>query len=151
MLSHVKHRAKRAAIVLTTVASLGGAAAITAPAAHADNIDKWSSWWQPCDGLCIYYSQGLQDGCFQSNGSVPDLDAVEFKNCGTGTSGVGQVVGNNGASMGNVTACHVTAWYHANYTAPGSSYENWLDAGWAGNFTSTMRNNERSVNFNNCP
>ncbi|MFF7356683.1 MULTISPECIES: hypothetical protein [Streptomyces] len=132
---------------------VGAATAITltAPTAHADPINVWSNWWQPCGQLCIYYSPGLQNGCFKADDDVPDLLAVRFSNCGTGTAGVGQVVGNNGASMGNRTnLCNVTAWYHANYTAPSYAYENWLGPGWSGNFTSTLRNNERSVNINSC-
>lgn len=153
MIEQVRFKAKRTAALLATLVTVGAAAAVAAPAAHADKIDTWKpgTWSQPCGSYCLYYSQGLYGGCYKDSVDVYDLNYVIFENCGEGSAGVGQRVGNNAASMGNKdTDCNVTAWYHAGWTAPSYTYENWLDPGYSGNLTSVMRNNERSINVNSC-
>jgi hypothetical protein len=152
LLSLKRHaRAVTMAVAATAVAAT---ALFAAPAANADAINQWSSFWQPCGTyLCLYYSQALANGAFVPTGtSYSDLNYYKFVNVGVGTAGVGQVVGNNAASMGNNTInCNVATYYYKNFSYGGNySLENWLSPGHAGNLTSTMRNNDRSINVNNC-
>ena len=144
---------RRAAVLLTTMAGIGAGAAAVATPAQATNIDTWSSFWQPCGTyMCLYYSPALDNASWRPSGTADaDLANNYFSNGGTGTAGSGQVVANNAASMGNnTTNCNVTTWVYANYTGYSSADNNWLHAGHAGNLTSHLRNNERSIKVNSC-
>ncbi|HEY0535625.1 MAG TPA: hypothetical protein VGD29_28915 [Actinoplanes sp.] len=146
--------ARRAAVVTVAFLTFGGIVTVSAAPAQADKIDKWSSWWQPCKKMCLYYSPGLKGGCWSSNNVYDgeDLSSEIFDTCaGTGTAGVNQAVGGNAASMGNgTTNCNVTAWYYPGWIGYSSADENWLHPGWAGNLTSRLRNNEYSIEMDNC-
>ncbi|MFD7497571.1 hypothetical protein ACFV8T_35395 [Streptomyces sp. NPDC059832] len=141
---------KRTTLAATAVAAVGAVTLGLAPTASASsqNIDTWSSFWQPCGTyMCLYYSPGLKNASWTpTRTSDADLAGNKFANHGTGSAGAGQVVRNNAASMGNhTTNCHVTVFsktsFHGN--------TNWLRAGHAGNLT-TLRNDNASIRVDGC-
>ncbi|GIG92305.1 hypothetical protein [Plantactinospora endophytica] len=147
-------RTRVAVLAAGAVAASGIAVGLASPA-QAANIDTWSSFWQPCGTyLCLYYSPGLTNASWRPGGtSYSNLSGYTFSNGGTGTAGAGQAVRNNAASMGNHTAnCNVTTWISPGFTGPYGDWRdnNWLSPGHAGNLNGYLRNNEASINVNNC-
>ncbi|HEY9438575.1 MAG TPA: hypothetical protein VIS29_07970 [Streptomyces sp.] len=142
---------KRATAVSAAVAAISAGAFALAPTAGATstNIDTWSSFWQPCGTyMCLYYSPNLDNASWTpTRTSDADLAGNKFADHGTGSSGAGQVVRNNAASMGNnTTNCHVATFYSTSFRGDA----NWLHAGHAGNLTSGLRNNEASIRVDSC-
>lgn len=152
--------------ILTVVGAVGVTVAgmvlpATSSSASAYNISAWSSPW--CQGTagnwCLFYSPGGENG-----GSAWALDAKSVPNlsspvdwtfsCESGAgAGACQQVRNNAASMENGTPnCSVTTWVYVNYVGD----YNWVSAGEGGNLTPNandpqqLRNNEASINYNNC-
>jgi len=148
------HALRRVSLFAAALATASVTLAVAPQSAQADEIDTWSSFWQPCGTfMCLYYSPGLTNASWRPVGNniyFSDLNDVKFSNGGTGTQGAGQVVGNNAASMGNHTSnCNLTVWVGVGMTGT-YSQENWLKPGHAGNLTPTLRNHDRSINVNNC-
>jgi Peptidase inhibitor family I36 len=155
--------------LVTSAAVLGtflGAGAMTAPAmastppaataqpATSTNIDsvyhngdngtfacgpKGYAW-----DYCLWYGPNYTGAEWGSKVSSYKTITATFPDNGTGE---GQPVRDNAASMGNsTTGCNVTTWYSPGFTGP----FNWLDAGWTGNLTASLRDNEASISYNHC-
>ncbi|MGW1917028.1 peptidase inhibitor family I36 protein [Streptomyces sp. NPDC002076] len=139
---------RRAVAAAAAAVCVGGLGVGLAPAAQAANIDTWSSFSQSCGTyMCLFYSPGLTGGSWRPSGtSYSNLSGYTFSN--------GQAVRNNAASMGNnTTNCNVTTWISPGFTGPHADNtlnNNWLHPGHAGNLNSYLRNNEASINVNNC-
>lgn len=136
-----------AGIAVAAMAALGAGLAAS-PASASGNIDQWQAYGCHSYGdyYCLWYSQYGQGAGWGSNAAQTSVISSTFGNIGGG-AGQGQPVRNNAASMSNGTLhCHVTTWV---YPQEQGAY-NWLDAEWGGNLTSELRNNEASININNC-
>lgn len=138
---------KRMTVVAAGAVCLGGLGVTMAPGSQAANIDTWSSFSQPCGKfMCLYYSPGLTGGSWRPGGtSYSNLSGYTFSN--------GKAVRNDAASMGNYTInCNVTTWISPGFTGPYGDWrdDNWLHPGHAGNLNGYLRNNEASINVNNC-
>jgi len=112
------------------------------------NIDGWHPTWCSTSSpylYCLWYSPGGANAGWGSTATgTPTISGTFFLGSGQGE---GAPVRNNAASMSNGTGtCHVTTWVYPNYTG---SF-NWLDGTWGGILTSNLRNNEASININNC-
>lgn len=151
--STVKTRSLRmkmfAGAALSFAMIAGGVLAASPASASGKNINFYSSGYTNCqnhnpnDFYCLWYSPGLLNGVWGSTAAGTRTITGSF------TQGDG-AVRNNAASMANDTInCHVTTWVSPGYTGD----YNWLNALWGGNLTSgsiPLRNNEASINTNNC-
>ncbi|MFF5025485.1 hypothetical protein ACWERI_12880 [Streptomyces collinus] len=145
----VRQLRNRATSLAVGAACLSTVAIGLAPSAQAANIDKWSSFWQPCGTyMCLYYHQGLTGASWTPTwSSDTDLGGNKFGDHGTGSDGAGQVVRNNAASMGNnTTNCRVATFVYTDFQGD----NNWLTAGHAGNLNSSLSNNEASIRVDTC-
>lgn len=120
----------------------------TAQAATGTNIDKGFEGETGCGAArwhyCLFYSPNVATAMWGTNQQNFGTITATFPNNGTGA---GQPVRNNAASMADNTGnCNVTTWVYPNYTGD----FNWLEPMWWGNLTSTLRNNEASISYNNC-
>ena len=125
-------------------------ASVKGPAGNlaSTNIDGWHPTWCFTSSsyyYCLWYSpNGANAGWGSTSLSTPTISGTFFLGSGAGK---GAPVRNDAASMSNGTGnCHVTTWVYPNYQGA----FNWLDATWGGNLTSNLRNNEASINVNNC-
>ncbi|NDU72094.1 hypothetical protein GWI34_05565 [Actinomadura sp. DSM 109109] len=157
----------------TVVLALSGATGLSASAApdataaecwHEARpgacISDWGSWGQPCGTYyCLYYSPGLWNASWRpASTSDGDLSGNKFYDSGSfGSAGVGQVVRNNAAAMGNNTSnCRVAAFKYTSHTG---NYE-YLWAGYAGDLMNDLigqnyyfdglRNDEASIRTYSC-
>jgi hypothetical protein len=121
---------RKSALTLATVPTLalGGAVGLSATsAANAELcgnllnhcVSHWDQWGQPCGTyLCLYYSPGLWNGSWRPSWYADsDLAGNKFYDSGYfGSGGVGQVVRNNAASVGNKTTnCMVGVFKYTSY------------------------------------
>jgi hypothetical protein len=94
---------------------------------------------------CLFYSPNTNGAWWGTNQQNVGTITATFPN--DHNPGAGQPVRNNAASMADNTGnCNVTTWVYPNYTGD----FNWLKPMWWGNLTSTLRNNEASISYNNC-
>jgi hypothetical protein len=140
-----------AAAVAMAAAAAGGAVALAAAPAHATgwNINGWSE--SACsnrygDNYCLWYSPGGGGGGWGSTARESDLDYGQTFNIGGG-AGLGAGVWRDAASMSNGTSnCHVAVW-----TGIGETGDvDWLNAGYGGNLTSALRNQNESIDYDTC-
>jgi hypothetical protein len=154
---------RRQRILVTSAAVLGtflGAGAIATPAmagthtaastqrATGTLIDQAFEGESGCSAArwhyCLFYSPNISAAMWGTNQQNVGTITATFPNNGTGA---GQPVRNNAASMAdNTSNCNVTTWVYPNYTGD----FNWLKPMWWGNLTTTLRNNEASISYNNC-
>lgn len=148
---------RTSAALIAAVGLMLGAAATTAPRASASEtiINNWllGIHCYSSSGnfgyMCLWYHPEL-DGAYWATEASTDLDTshltFDLSNYSTNpaqrTQGLNQIVANNAGSMANATSnCTVDAYVYGNFTG---NYDH-LSAGWAGNLSSNLHNNEGSI------
>jgi hypothetical protein len=150
-------------LLVTSVAVLGtflGAGAMAAPAmasthpaavrpaATGTNISYGFEGETGCGAgrwhYCLFYGTNVGEAMWGTNQQTFSTITATYPHNGTGG---GKPVRNDAASMAdNTSTCNVTTWVYPNYTGD----FNWLKPMYWGNLTSTLRNNEASISYNNC-
>jgi hypothetical protein len=150
-------------LLVTSAAVLGvflGAGAIAVPAtastrpatalpAVGTNIDQAFEGETNCNvgrwHYCLWYSQNTNGAIWGTNQQRFGTIIATYPD--GGAPGAGKPVRNDAASMAdNTSNCNVTTWVDRNYMGD----FNWLEPMWWGNLTSSLRNNEASISYNNC-
>ncbi len=134
-------------------AVLIGSVCTAVPASAGTNIDSIKTGGSSCQSyksnyaFCLWYSQNLKNGVWGATGNVSTISST-FANGGFGASGVGQSVRNNAASAAASDSgyCNVNIWVSPGYVGASNTLGDW----WGGNLNSSLRNNEASVNIDNC-
>jgi hypothetical protein len=154
-------RVWRAATRTRTLALVAAAVAVAiAPVAQASsasateyNINTWENGGV-CSSygysyVCLWYHPNLTGALWGTQNSFVDLDTAsptpKFNNTNYGgSSGLGQPVANDAASMADATTfCTADTYVYGNGTG---DYDH-LSPGWSGNLTAGLRNNEGSIAY----
>jgi hypothetical protein len=115
------------------------------------NIDKGYEGESACAiagwKYCLFYLQNFNGAVWGTNQKTIGTITGTFSDEYPDVAGAGDPVRNDAASMAdNTDNCNVTTWVYPNYTGA----FNWLEPMWDGNLTSSLRNNEASISYNNC-
>jgi hypothetical protein len=151
-LARAATRTRKLALVAAAVAvAILPVAQASSASATEYNINTWNDGWICStyigmdDTACLWYHPNLTGAAWGTGNSFVDLDTANpvfnSTNYG-GSSGYKQPVANMAASMADgTTFCTVDTYVYGNGTG---NYDH-LSAGWAGNLTTGLRNNEGSI------
>lgn len=147
------HHLRKFALAAAAAAAVAVVPVMAATSASATeyNINATDNGYIcPQDGggdMCLWYSPNLTGAYWATNTSFVDLDTSGAKFTHTnygGSSGNGATVANDAGSMADgTTNCTVDTYVYGNGTG---DYDH-LSAGWSGNLSSGLHNNEGSIAY----